>query len=206
MHPPSNTPANTREHVDTNSYLNALRTLQRLAPLLDDQLHPTQGNCQDSYKPPRLPTSRPPLNLTWLDTKAEVEQVLRAAWTQLRKDTGNQHGQPVPTIQGMTGWLLNQADALTACFWLDSNTWWEMTTGRKGTLAGNTTAWARLLEDTLNPPMKPQQTGTATQMSQATGIPAETIRTWGKRGKVQRFPTPQGTHVYRLDDLQKLLT
>lgn len=192
------------EHT-IGQYLRALDTISRLAPLLADRLQPAQGNIQDSFKAPTRPTSKPPCNLTWLDLKREVERLLRIACHQVRQDTGNLYGAPVPTITGMAGWLTNQQDHLTACMWLDSETWWKMQTGEEGTnLAAETINHARLLEETLDPPMQDIPARTAPELAIILGINPDRIRQWKTRGKLQPIGRRGNANLYPVDAVTKL--
>lgn len=192
------------EQLLAHKYLQALETISRLAPLLADRLEPGRGNVQESFKAPTRPTSKPPCNLTWLDLKREVERLLRIACRQVRQDTGNLYGTPMPTIQGMTGWLTNQHEHLATCMWLDSQTWWQIQTGEEGTnLAAETINHAHLLMESLDPPVKQPPAGTATQMCLATGIPTDTIRNWRRAGKLPAIKI-NGHWVYKLADIQNV--
>lgn len=192
------------EHT-IGQYLRALDTISRLAPLLADRLEPSRGNVQDSFKAPTRPTSKPPCNLTWLDLKREVERLLRIACHQVRQDTGNLYGTPVPTITGMAGWLAHQADHLTACMWLDSETWWQIQTGEEGTnLAAETINHARLLEETLDPPMQDTPARTAPEIAVLLGISPDLIRQWKTRGKLQPIGRRGNANLYPVDQVAKL--
>ena len=116
-----------------DKYLQALSTIQRLAPLLDQQLEPARGNHTDAYKAPSLPRSKPPLSMTWLDLKLTIETALRTTCRQVRADTAGLYGKPVPTVAGMAGWLSNQRAHLAGCMWADSEVWWHMQTVVEGT-------------------------------------------------------------------------
>lgn len=186
-------------------YLRALDTISRLAPLLTDRLEPGRGNIQDAFKAPTRPTSKPPCNLTWLDLQIQVENLLRWACWQTRRDMGNLYGAPVATLTGMAGWLRHQTDHLQRCMWLGSETWWEIQTGEEGTtLAQETINHARLLEETLDPPMQDIPARTAPELAALFGISPDRIRQWKTRGKLQPIGRRGNANLYPVDAVTKL--
>lgn len=64
-----------------------------------------------------------------------------------------------------------------------------------------TISYASYLQDAFEPPLNGRPAGTALEVAGETGIPVETIRTWGKRGRVPLFMGPHGTWLYRGDDV-----
>lgn len=187
-------------------YLQALNTISRLAPLLDAQLEPARGNQTDAYKAPSLPRSKPPLSMTWLDLKLTIEEVLRTTCRQVRADTGGLYGKPVPTVQGMAGWLSNQHDHLAGCMWADSEVWWQMQEGVEGSSAVEETInHARLLEETLDPAIKHPPAQTTTELAATLGVTTDTIRQWKARGKLTPVGRRGKQNLYPLDQVQRLL-
>lgn len=187
-----------------DKYLQALSTISRLAPLLDQHLEPARGNQTDAYKAPSLPRSKPPLSMTWLDLKITIETVLRTTCRQVWADTAGLYGKPVPTVAGMAGWLSNQRDHLAGCMWADSEVWWHMQTGQEGSSAVEETInHARLLEETLDPVVKHPPAGTAQQMCLATGVPADTIRNWWRAGKLPSIKIGN-RRIYKAADIQQV--
>lgn len=189
-----------------DKYLQALSTIQRLAPLLDQHLEPARGNQTDAYKAPSLPRSKPPLSMTWLDLKLTIEEVLRTTCRQVRADTAGLYGKPVPTVAGMAGWLSNQREHLAGCMWADSEVWWHMQTGQEGSSAAAETinhAW--LLEETLDPVVKHPPAQTTTELAITLGVTTDTIRQWKARGKLTPVGRRGKQNLYPLDQVQRLL-
>lgn len=187
-------------------YLQALTTIQRLAPLLDQQLEPAKGNQTDAYKAPSLPRSKPPLSMTWLDLKLAIENVLRTTCRQVRADTGGLYGKPVPTVAGMAGWLSNQHEHLAGCMWADSEVWWQMQTGQEGSSAvAETINHARLLEETLDPAIKHPPAQTTTELAVTLGVTPDCIRQWKARGKLTPVGRRGKQNLYPLDQVKELL-
>ena len=189
-----------------DKYLQALNTISRLAPLLDQQLEPARGNQTDAYKAPSLPRSKPPCSMTWLDLKLAIEEVLRTTCRQVRADTGGLYGKPVPTVAGMAGWLGNQGEHLTGCMWADSEVWWHMQTGQEGSsAAAETINHARLLEETLDPVVKHPPAQTTTELAATLGVTPDCIRQWKTRGKIKAVGRRGKQNLYPLDQVQALL-
>ena len=189
-----------------DKYLQALSTISRLAPLLDQQLEPARGNQTDAYKAPSLPRSKPPCSMTWLDLKLAIEEVLRTTCRQVRADTGGLYGKPVPTVAGMAGWLSNQHDHLAGCMWADSEVWWHMQTGVEGTsAAAETINHARLLEETLDPAVKHPPAQTTTELAATLGVTPDCIRQWKARGKIKAVGRRGKQNLYPLDQVKELL-
>ncbi len=189
-----------------DKYLQALSTISRLAPLLDQQLEPARGNQTDAYKAPSLPRSKPPCSMTWLDLKLTLEEVLRTTCRQVRADTRGLYGKPVPTVAGMSGWLSNQHEHLAGCMWADSEVWWHMQTGVEGTsAAAETINHARLLEETLDPVVKHPPAQTTTELAATLGVTTDTIRQWKARGKLHPIGKRGKQNLYPLDQVQRLL-
>lgn len=189
-----------------DKYLQALGAISRLAPLLDQQLEPARGNQTDAYKAPSLPRSKPPLSMTWLDLKITIENVLRTTCRQVRADTGGLYGKPVPTVQGMAGWLTHQHDHLAGCMWADSEVWWHMQTGQEGSSAVEETInHARLLEETLDPVVKHPPAQTTTELAATLEVTPDCIRQWKARGKLTPVGRRGKQNLYPLDQVQRLL-
>ena len=183
----------------------ALDTITRLTPLLDHRLIPTGGSHEDAYKAPQRPTSKPPCNLTWLGLKTHIEYILRTICHQVRADVGNLYGAPVPTLQGMAGWLTNQHEHLATCMWADSRVWWHITTGEENTSAAEELInHARLLTEALDPPMRKPPAGTAAEIAAILGINEATIRQWKSRGRLQPIGRRGRSHIYSLDKVAEL--
>lgn len=189
-----------------DKYLQALETIQRLAPLLDQHLEPARGNQTDAYKAPSLPRSKPPCSMTWLDLKLTIENVLRTTCRQVRADTGGLYGKPVPTVAGMAGWLTHQRDHLAGCMWADSEVWWHMQTGQESSsAAAETINHTRLLEETLAPIVKHPPAQTTTELAATLGVTTDTIRQWKARGKLTPVGRRGKQNLYPLDQVQRLL-
>lgn len=189
-----------------HKYLQALSTIQRLAPLLDQHLEPARGNQTDAYKAPSLPRSKPPLSMTWLDLKITIETVLRTTCRQVRADTAGLYGKPVPTVAGMAGWLSNQYEHLAGCMWADSEVWWHMQTGQEGSsAAAETINHARLLEETLDPIVKHPPAQTTTELAATLGVTPDCIRQWKARGKLHPVGRRGKQNLYPLDQVKELL-
>lgn len=187
-----------------DKYLQALETISRLAPLLDQQLEPARGNQTDAYKAPSLPRSKPPCSMTWLDLKITIETVLRTTCRQVWADLPGKRVPPPSQLVPMCAWLSERADHLAACMWADSEVWWHMQTGQEGSSAVEETInHARLLEETLDPVVKHPPAGTAQQMCLATGVPADTIRNWWRAGKLPSVKIGN-RRIYKAADIQQV--
>lgn len=192
------------EHT-IGQYLRALDTISRLAPLLADRLEPGRGNPQDAFKAPTRPTSKPPCNLTWLDLQIQVENLLRWACRQAWDDLPGKRTPPPSRLKGMATWLADRADHLTTVMWLDSETWWNIQTGQEGSsLAAETIHYARLLEETLDPPMQDIPARTAPELAIILGINPDRIRQWKARGKLQPIGRRGNANLYPVDAVTKL--
>lgn len=191
--------------TDTQQLTTAYTTIETLAPRLTSMKQPTTGNLTNAYTPPAPPHPRPPCNLTWVDYEWQLEGLLRLTIAQVRRDTGNLHGTPTPGLTGMARWLRNTADHISKSPWANNPQWYadqyqcEPTTD---TLNNVTISQAHQLNDILEPPLNGRPAGTALEVSWETGIPVETIRTWGKRGKIPRFIGEHGAWLYRIRDIE----
>ena len=187
-------------------YLQALGTIQRLAPLLDAQLEPARGNHTDAYKAPSLPRSKPPCSMTWLDLKLTIENVLRTTCRQVWADLPGKRVPPPSQLVPMCAWLSERADHLAACMWADSQVWWHMQTGQEGSSAVEETInHARLLEETLDPVVKHPPAQTTTELAATLGVTTDTIRQWKARGKLTPVGRRGKQNLYPLDQVQRLL-
>lgn len=190
--------------TDSLQLARAYTTIGTLAPRLATMKQPTDGNHGDAYNPPKLPGPTPPCNLTWVDYEWQLEGLLQLTVTQVRRDIGNLYGTPTLGLTGIAGWLHGVADHITTSEWAHSPQWYaeqyhcEPTTE---TLASVTISQARQLEDVLEPPLDGRPAGTALEVAWETGTPVETIRTWGKRGKIPRFMGANGAWLYRVSDV-----
>lgn len=189
-----------------HKYLQALGTIQRLAPLLDQQLEPARGNQTDAYKAPSLPRSKPPCSMTWLDLKLTIENVLRTTCRQVWADLPGRRVPPPSQLVPMCAWLTERAAHLAGCMWADSQVWWHMQTGVEGTsAAAETINHARLLEETLDPAIKHPPAQTTTELAATLGVTTDTIRQWKARGKLHPVGRRGKQNLYPLDQVQRLL-
>lgn len=189
-----------------DKYLQALSTIQRLAPLLDQHLEPARGNQTDAYKAPSLPRSKPPLSMTWLDLKLTIEEVLRTTCRQVWADLPGKRVPPPSQLVPMCAWLSERADHLAGCMWADSQVWWHMQTGQEGSSAVEETInHARLLEETLDPAIKHPPAQTTTELAATLGVTTDTIRQWKARGKLHPVGRRGKQNLYPLDQVQTLL-
>lgn len=182
-------------------------TLRALAPRLEQLKIADGAQAPDDYTPPTPFGPSPPCSLTWLDYQWVIEDMLARTAAQVRRDTGNLHGRPVRGIAGTAGWLLGHLNHIAAATWMHDPGWLagqyqcEPTTD---TMASLTHDYAAHLDAALEPPLDGRPAGTALEVAWETGIPVETIRTWGKRGRVPRFMGPHGAWLYRVGDIKHL--
>lgn len=189
-----------------DKYLQALETISRLAPLLDQHLEPARGNQTDAYKAPSLPRSKPPCSMTWLDLKITIENVLRTTCRQVWADLPGKRVPPPSQLVPMCAWLSERADHLAGCMWADSEVWWHMQTGVEGSSAVEETInHARLLEETLDPAIKHPPAQTTTELAATLGVTTDTIRQWKARGKLHPVGRRGKQNLYPLDQVQRLL-
>jgi hypothetical protein len=189
-----------------DKYLQALSTISRLALLLDQQLEPARGNQTDAYKAPSLPRSKPPCSMTWLDLKLTIETALRTTCRQVWADLPGKRVPPPSQLVPMCAWLTERADHLAGCMWADSEVWWQMQEGVEGTSAVEETInHARLLEETLDPPIKHPPARTAPELAILLGISPDRIRQWKARGKLEPVGRQGAANLYSVDQVKLLL-
>ncbi|MEJ6019862.1 helix-turn-helix domain-containing protein [Corynebacterium sp. H113] len=192
---------------DTARLARAYDTLRRLAPRIENLKIPVGGAPSDAYRPPAHPGPKPPCNLAWVSAEIDALDLLQRTARQVTADTMGLHGRPVPGLAGHAGWLSHQVEHISSTMWVDSPTWWAIQLGDRestgtDTLFSQTVQYARYLEDALDPPIKHPPAGSAIQMSVATGVPVETIKTWRKRGDIPGFRIGNRWY-YRRSDIEK---
>lgn len=184
---------------DTWALGKALWDLERCGCLLDDLLFPRQPSSgENAGKPPKGGKSRPPLQISMVDLKAQTESVL-CAWSAR---AASALSVPVPAsrlIGVRAAWLQTHLADLGEMPWLDM-------------AVEQIVAQARLVLDVVEPadgdPVDPIEVGGPAEVASwarhlGAKVSRATVYRWAQRGVIASQLMSDGRLVVRLDEVMK---